>query len=747
MKYLRYYGEFYSADDTLYRIELHQEAEAAYEPVEVEMAAEAVTIEWGEVDKLDPVRGSSATVTLISAFDRQFYDLYAVKYGEIDLIVYRNGAPYWLGTLDPELFSEPYAFTDNYPMELSFVDFAALDHAYWDLHGLVSIGAVVDRCLTAVGLDTLALRKVISTKATLSDGSEIGPLETYISAENFYDEDNEPMTLREVLEEVLKPFALQILQKGGEVVIFDLNALAEQPTEQVSWYTNDQTLEADRIYNDISVKFSPYTDQVVLKAEINEEDDLPDESGFAICAGYTDQALAGNVITGSSVPPIGSDDPNSQYIECYQLFFSSQGGTVGNFTAKNGAVFFRILPVYSGSAEKGVLFGFSMGALSGGTVDVSTWTPNSKAGTVDNFFADPTKRDALPIISFPRFYAAADGRTRPDQLRLSLEMMFDARTNPFEDADFFHYGDGDNPDVVDYNTLIDAGVYCYVPIRVFRCDADGTRTHEYWNAQTLGTTAALSIVNGWHTIDYNPVNQWPCYLCYYEEKREKGVMAGWVTNKRIVGKKTGTLTEAFKRKNGGEYIPLPPVSGYIEIEIYPGVLFFSKDRNQRPSTRDIYRPRHGMYAFKSLEVKLVPSYGKDEIEAKEIEDLAWINPDARENMEISTIVGTAREINPTARGVLRDGRGAQISEFTRGSHTDRIERLLIGTAYSQLAARKNILAGTVDLLSTFAPHTDAAIDGRYVVVSEVQSLADATSEIRMVEFVADSYEAIEDKKE
>lgn len=742
MKYLRYYREFYSADDTLYRIELHQESDTAYTPIEVELGAETVLIEWGEVDKLEPVRGSSATLSLLSTTDRQFYDMFAVAYGEIDLIVYRNGAVYWRGTLDPELFSEPYAFADNYLMELSFVDFAALDHLYWDMEGLVSIEQVINRCLAAISLDGHSIRKYISTSATLSDGTEIDPLGAYIAAENFYDEDSEPMTLREVLEEVLKPFALQIVQKNGEVIIYDLNALAEQQPEQVTWHTNDQTLEADKIYNDVTVKFSPYTDQVILKAEIEEDDELPDETNFAICAGYSDQAITNFWMPSDSVPPIGSTDPNSQYIECYQLFYSSQGGTVGNFTAKNGAVFFRILPVYSGNAEKGVLFGFSMGALSGGAGGDSVWKPNATAGSADNFFANPAKRDANPIISFPRFYAAADESSRPNQLRLSLEMMFDARTNPFEDADFFK----DDPDQSAYDTLIEAGVYCYVPIRVFRCDADGTRTHEYWNAQTLGSTAAQSIVNGWHTVDYNPVNQWPCYLCYYEEKREKGVMSGWVKNKRIVGKKTGSLTEAFKRKNNGEYIPLPPVSGYIEIEIYPGVLFYSKDRNQRPSTREIYRPEHGMYAFKTFEVASVPSYGKDEVEATDVEDIAWINRAARENLDFDNIVGTVRTAAPTARGVLRSASGEQIVEFTRGAHTDRLERLLIGTAYSQFSARKNILAGTVELLPSFAAHSDEAIGGRYVIVSEVQSLTDATSEIRMIEFIADDYQYIEEKK-
>lgn len=726
MQHQRYFAEFYSADDTLYRVEIWQEAATAYTPVEVSLAAQPVTIDWPEVEKLDPVHTSAATLRLISESDRQFYDMYAVSYGEIALKVYRNGALYWHGLLDPELFEEPYAYANNYITELTFSDLGALEHLYWEDKSSLSVEAIVRKCMEAVGLDAHALRTIISTTPD--------PMGVFVSGENFFDEEGEGMTMREVLDEVLRPFALQLVQKSGEIVVFDLNALSAQSAVEVQWYSNNAVLEADKIYNDVSVKFSPYSDQTIIKAEIDEEDDLG-ATNFAICAGYTEKALAGPV-------PTGTTDANSQLLTAYNLHYTSEGGTIGKMTAKNGAVFFRIEPVYSGSKDAGVLWSFSMGAQSS-QADTG-WKPNNDArNNPENgkiFFADPTYFAIEPILSVPKFYAAADDRIRPDMLCVSLEMMYDARTNPFEEPDFFT-----DSDKSEYNILLDRGDYCYVPVKIYRCDADGTRTHYYVNGNTRWPN---DLQNGWQPITYQ-TKYWPTYLCYYDENEDstKGVMAGWVKNKRIVGKKTPLLSETFRRKNNGEYIPMPPVSGYIEIEVYPGVMFHYGSGDPVWNPNKVYKPDHGMIAYKSLEVKVVPSYGKDDVEKTDIEDIAWINPAARENLKIDTIVGTPKTTMPTARGVLRNANGVQIDTFTRAGHTDRIERLLIGTAYSQYAGRKNVLNGTVELLPSFAPLADVATAGKHTLVSEVQDLEAATSEVRMVEFSADEYESIEDKKE
>ncbi|MCW0484654.1 hypothetical protein [Gaoshiqia sediminis] len=54
--------------------------------------------------------------------------------------------------------------------------------------------------------------------------------ESYINCENFYDEDNKPMTLREVLESTLAPYGGIIFQESGNIIITDIHTLAANST-------------------------------------------------------------------------------------------------------------------------------------------------------------------------------------------------------------------------------------------------------------------------------------------------------------------------------------------------------------------------------------------------------------------------------------------------------------------------------------------------------------------------------------
>jgi hypothetical protein len=84
-----------------------------------------------------------------------------------------------------------------------------------------------------------------------------------------------------------------------------------------------------------------------------------------------------------------------------------------------------------------------------------------------------------------------------------------------------------------------------------------------------------------------------------------------------------------------------------------------------------------------------------------------------------------------------------MQNYTRAGVTDRLERLLIGTVFSQYASRKTVLSGTALLMSGLHPLSEASTPGRFIMLSEVQRLQDEESEITMAEFSADDYEGIE----
>lgn len=261
----------------MWRVEIHEDSETAFSTVgELSFPYdEPLLIEWEKRAKEDVIQGSSATLKLISPGDRTYVDLYSVKPCAVRLDVYRAGALYWRGTLDTELYEEPYESASGYTVSLTFSDFGVLARKKLYGHAVQSVRSILERALEAAGLAGMeiydgyissrvvpAARLVPETNGPTgaSSQAEAGLLdELYVSGDNFYDEDGEAITAEEVVEGVLQPLALRMIQCGGLVYVYDLNGLhAGAEKVMLEWAGATQTLGTDRVYNNVRVKWSPY---------------------------------------------------------------------------------------------------------------------------------------------------------------------------------------------------------------------------------------------------------------------------------------------------------------------------------------------------------------------------------------------------------------------------------------------------------------------------------------------------------
>lgn len=253
----RYTGGFYSVANTLYRVEIWQEGYGGA-ATGVAFGESPVTIEWQEVDKLEPVMSSSAKLQLFSDSDRQFVDLYTIKAGSVRMDVYRSGSLYWSGTLDPELYEEPFAYKDGYVVSLSFADFAILDRLNYTLGGFRTLRQLFTHLVESSGFRHNGIFYYIGTRL-FNTSSETLIDAIAVQSQNFYDEDGDAMSLREVLDETLRPFALHLVQKGGNIYLYDTDTLLKNKTATaVNWSSDDAVLSVDKVYNDVKVTFSPY---------------------------------------------------------------------------------------------------------------------------------------------------------------------------------------------------------------------------------------------------------------------------------------------------------------------------------------------------------------------------------------------------------------------------------------------------------------------------------------------------------
>jgi hypothetical protein len=343
-----------------------------------------------------------------------------------------------------------------------------------------------------------------------------------------------------------------------------------------------------------------------------------------------------------------------------------------------------------------------------------------------------------PIITTRRAFINSPTFREKFKLKIELDVLFDVRYNPFEAA-------AAENEEGNYKRLKDWANYGYVPIKLQIYDADGGVKCHYQN-KTVVMSSGYKNTGTWVSGEAAWGDAW---LAYYdrEDRKASTGFGGWTTNKQTIGWYSGELPKIMEKRGDGEYIVMPSAGndGWIELQVGKGLYIFDNDKRSVEHRQDI-ADRARWLLYKAPKVTVV-KYTGTTIDTEDREDYAWLNKAAQEEYSIDTTVGTPDDTNmlPTARGVLLDSSMMCVKTLTRGGVTDRIERLLIGTIYSQYAERKTTLSGTTSLLTQLRPLTDASTDGRFTLLSEIQHLQEDLSEIKMAEFDADNYEAVEFK--
>lgn len=270
-------GSFLSRAGVTWRVDIWEEGytaeqAAALIPGELDFPAdEPVVIEWDEKDKEEVVCGSSCTVRVISPGDRTYAGLYTTEVAAIGVNIYRDGELHWTGTLDPCQYEEPYERAWGYDVLLTFTDFGVLDRLRYNLKGLQKMSDVLTDALTRAGLSAASVDysslisslhvPVTGSTPSAYDGAPTGgnqviwndngsgillpdsyvppalddntdatepatPDTLAVLSDNFYDDDDEGKTLLEVVEAMLQPMGMRMVQRGGTVWVYDLNAVA-----------------------------------------------------------------------------------------------------------------------------------------------------------------------------------------------------------------------------------------------------------------------------------------------------------------------------------------------------------------------------------------------------------------------------------------------------------------------------------------------------------------------------------------
>lgn len=762
-KYLRYKGEFLSRSSVVWRVEILQESAQAYSSVgDLDFDADdALEIDWGQNPKEQVICGSTATVRIISPGDRTYEDLYTITPGAIRMDVYRNNALYWSGVMDPEFYEEPYEQASGYVVALTFSDFGILDRLKYDLAGMQSVYAVVQHCIAKSGMNTAIDRNHISTRLT-QDGAKLDLTELLVRSDNFFDEDGEALSLKEVLEGVLQPLALRITQHAGKVYVYDLNALyAVESQEEAYWTSDSQTMGADKVYNNVKITWSPY----VQKDSMGSKEcwDLPTDPNLTALRKpngleHGDATLFSYFV---SPDPIDWKDTSAAG---FTIWLSEKGKNAEILDER--ARYFKIIPQFDGSESEGVALTWAsaqvIGIANSDDPDAHISYMHLLHHGMSNFFIDGSGATLTPVLRTPA--VSIPPADEPEKLALSIKMetMVSYKLNPFEDigdkvslgqpalvpnwhsdwdAAWKYYGNFIYaPVLIKFQPTGSDDVYCWSNQNVVFADVDNTPIRHL--SKTYG-----------HWIIPPDRGQLPMgWLCYYDPNDRIGATpaGGWMSNRPAINPHIHSLEYALQKADDGQPIPYPPVGsqgGKLWVEVIGGKWWMAIKGGVSYSALS---PECMAIAGKITwvlcqlpEIKILNNtWFARELESEDVEYSAEINADAKDDLELDTICGTSADGVPAARGAYfsaSDGR--QVKTLSRAGRTSQAEDLLIGTLFSQYGQRRTVLSGEMSIASGgLTTYTEPNQEGkRFLLSGDVQNVIQDTSDATLIELRPDEY--------
>ena len=609
------------------------------------------------------------------------------------------------------------------------------------------------------------------------NGNQIGPVPAWIGtlavqSSAFYDDDGEGMALADVVTAMLQPLALKMVQRNGKIWVYDINALTgigagnmdpinpddvntEGRPKRVTWTSDSQTLGTDKVYNKVKLTFDPKADGMLLnkEAKVDGVDDLAMNTS-------TDQA-AHVRIPHEYTFYSNYQAPKDQTDLSFSIFF---GGT-GSGLAQTVSSYFNIIGLLGGRDSSGVIGFFRYGhekLENATTVRVLGNLPGDLSA--DDIMMRTERVYIPPIAQRP-----ASGHRY--MLRLSLDLLADARYNPFEEAD------DDGNEGANYNSLKMHSAYAMVPcsVRLYDSKISGEIKMHYNNravSARYNTGANTKIrlcdsMGSWVTgSDGSNTEGAGCWLSWYDNTAEDsrktttGIL-GWKTNRHTIGMRKGKLMSDVMDIQPGQYIPYPPDGGWLEVIVWPGLCITDSPDDLYDGTgfdnggeslshsaiagRAVSSPQLNWLRwllYKTPIVEIVWGRGKhDVVSLDEIVTEEACLSGAEDDLEIDLSCGTVGKDVPAARGqIYRVATFLPLRKLTRGGETASPEALLARTLRAQYGGRMTKLSGEAALLAD-APHlwTDVNRPGKkMLLLGEVQDLIGDVTDVELSDVNPDS---------
>lgn len=245
-------------------------------------ASSPFTVEIDDEEFLyTPTRFSTATIRIVGSDYLQ--SLFSIAYQQYRVIFKKNGIVTWCGFIKPELYTQDYSSTIfelqlecmSAMSTLEFIDYKQVG----DSRAFVSFWELLKKCISSANsqYSNIYIPHVYAQNAEdYVAGTNVLESMT-VSEQDFFDEDDKPMKLKEVLEEICKFLNWTCIDWRGELYFVDIDHIGEyykynpvtiekvgtgSPTllniQNIGFAGSEHALDILPGYNKVTVKDSNY---------------------------------------------------------------------------------------------------------------------------------------------------------------------------------------------------------------------------------------------------------------------------------------------------------------------------------------------------------------------------------------------------------------------------------------------------------------------------------------------------------
>jgi len=289
------------------------------------------TVELPEIDnKFQVVRGKGCALQMLSDTDMKFYDaLYTSDAQGLMVKHYIHSTLDYCGYLNSKIYREPYDSIKYITSQTGTDGLAITDRLLFvqtdgsDYTGMKSQWELLQIVFDKINLPWSEICISLATTFTSYSGSASSTIlhETYINCANFYDEDDKPMSMRDVLESILSPYGASIEIENSKVYITDIHTRAgggsitwkrfnastyayiastsetiEKSISSIGYLGTGQSIERSGGINRQVITYSPYPQKEILGTTIASTDEFTTvpASYSTNAGGYHYKTLTGN---------------------------------------------------------------------------------------------------------------------------------------------------------------------------------------------------------------------------------------------------------------------------------------------------------------------------------------------------------------------------------------------------------------------------------------------------------------------